>query len=250
MPPLKESKHESSPIRAHSRTELHFPRCPTPRKPRRRAACWGNGACTHTAPKPCKKARPVTVKKVLCPVKVRGVQTPVTVRRILHSVSVRSIRQPVDVNRIFQPVPIRPLHRNVDNITIYGSNSSVPVQTDALGRIVFSGQVQISPVLYTEKSTLGLQSQDQLQSLPAQDISVQTNLSYAIVNKSDNQVIICLEISPNDRDYTVDSEIVVAGFATQAMTPLRFLRYVRISYRSFETGHSATFDIYYQAQSG
>ena len=138
----------------------------------------------------------------------------------------------------------------MDNITIYGSNPSVPVQTDDLGRIVFSGQLQVSPVLYTGKSYIDLQSQDQMQSLPSQDVSIQTNLSYAVVNRSPNQVAVYLEISPNDQDYTVDSQTIVPGLTTQAITPLRFLRYAKISYRSYEIGHPADFDVYYQAQSG
>ncbi|WP_181362928.1 DUF6385 domain-containing protein [Sulfoacidibacillus thermotolerans] len=154
------------------------------------------------------------------------------------------------IKAIEEPISIRPLQQNIDRITIYGSNSTTPIQTNEIGRIVLSGEVTASPIVYTEKTFIGLYSQNQIQSLPAQDISVQTNLSYAIVNRSENPVTIFLEISPNDKDYAPDSEVTVSGFTTQALTPMRFLRYAKISFQSAKTDQSAIFDIYYQAQSG
>lgn len=176
--------------------------------------------------------------------------TPVTVSRIITPVTVNTITEPITVKAIENPVSIFPLRQNIDNVTIYGSNSSLPIKTDDLGRIIFSGQVQVTPVVYTENTFAGLESQDQIKSLPPQDVSIQTNISYAIVNKSQNQVVISLEISPNDADYTLDTQITVPEFTTYAITPLRFLRYTKISYQSAVIGKPATFAIYYQAQSG
>ena len=193
---------------------------------------------------------PVSVSRIENPIAVEGIASPVVVDSVRQPISVSGINTPVVVESIAEAVSIRPLEHDTDNITVYGSNPSVPVKTDDLGRIVFSGQLQVSPVAYTGTSYTGLHSQDQLQSLPSQDVSIQTNLSYAIINRSPNQVAIYLEISPNDQDYTIDSQAVVPGLTTQAMTPLRFLRYAKISYRSYETGLPADFDVYYQAQSG
>lgn len=214
----------------------------------------------HKKPKRHHRSRkPITVSKILRPVCVEKIRHPVTVSRVLRPVAVSRIHTPVTVNTITQPVTVKaienpvtihPLRQDIDSVTIYGSNQELPLKTDALGRIVLSGQVQISPVVYTENTFTDLESQDQIQSLPAQDVSIQTNLSYAIVNKSQNQVVISLEISPNNEDYTLDTQITVPEFSTHAITPLRFLRYMKISYQSAVSGEPALFDIYYQAQSG
>lgn len=193
---------------------------------------------------------PTVVSRIDQPVTVKDINSPVTVRNIQQPISVSGIQSPVFIQRIEEPVSMNPLSQNVDSVTIYGSNSSIPVQTDDLGRIIFSGQVQVSPVVYTEKSFTNLQSEDQMQSLPSQDVSIQTNLSYAVVNHSAAPVSIYLQISPNDVDYITDSSTIVSAFSTQALTPLRFLRYTKIFYQSVEAGEHATFDVYYQAQSG
>ncbi len=193
---------------------------------------------------------PVIVEQVKQPIIIKAIETPSVIQNVIKPLKVSGIQSPVVVQRIEDSLSMNPLSQSVDKITIYGSNSSAPVQTDDFGRIIFSGQVQVAPVMYTEKSFTRLQSQDQIQSLPSQDVSIQTNLSYAVVNQSAEPVIIYLEISPNDVDYMTDSSTVVSAFSTQSITPLRFLRYAKISYQSAKTDHSVIFDIYYQAQSG
>jgi hypothetical protein len=135
-------------------------------------------------------------------------------------------------------------------VTVFGSNSTVPIRTDAQGRLVIAGEIHISPVQFTEVMFTGAVSTDEFRALPSQNVSLQTNLSYALVNRSANAILIHLEISPNDTDYTVDTESTVEGFSMKVITPLRFLKFNRISFRSLEAGQSATLDVYYQAQSG
>ncbi len=198
---------------------------------------------------------PLTVRRILIPPTIRKILYAVRVERIEHAVHLRpirvkSVKEAVTVKRVEEPIPIRPLQPVQDGLTIYGSNPNLPVQTDTLGRLVFSGQVQISPVTYTEQAFIDQLFQEHKESLPAQDVSLQTNLSYAVVNRSEKAVTIFLEISPNGNDFLTDTQVVVQGNTLQAVTPLRFLRYTRISYQSYTPGTSGVMDVYYQAQSG
>lgn len=205
------------------------------------------GQCAVSTKSEC---RPVMIKKILCPIVVKRIERPVDVDSVRKPICVRKIKKPVTVNTIIQPVKIFPLNQIEDRVTVYGSNSTVPIETDAQGRLVMSGEIHVSPVQFTEAVFTGNVSTDAFQALPSQDASIQTDLSYAIVNRSANAVLIQLEISPNDTDYTVDTESAVDGLSMKALTPLRFLKFSRISFRSLEIGQSATFDVYYQAQSG
>ncbi len=193
---------------------------------------------------------PLYIEKIRRPVIVKKICTPIYIKRIKRPITISAIQSPVMIKGIESQISIRPLNQKLDKVTVYGSNPTAPVHTDDDGRIVLSGEIHVSPIVYTEKTFMSLDSQDQVQSIPAQNVSRQTNLSYAIVNRSENPVNIFLEISPNDIDYVLDSEITVSGLTTQALTPLRFLRYAKISYQSAKCDHPAVFDVYYQAQSG
>lgn len=193
---------------------------------------------------------PVTVQEVVEPISVGTVETPVRVQGIATPTEVSKIDSPVVVQNVQEPVTIRPLSQNADKVTIYGSNTEIPVETDSEGRIIISGQLQVSPVVYSELSFFDLHSSDELQSLPPQDRSIQTTLSYAVVNQSESPATIFLEISPNNIDFSLDSELIAREFSTEVVTPLRYLRYIRLSYKSAIPGQHASFDVYFQAQSG
>ena len=206
--------------------------------------CW---------PLKCKRwplCRPLLIKKILRPIVVKRIERPVDVDSVKDPISVRKIKKPVAVSRIRNPVKIFPLNQTEDRVTAYGSNSTVPIRTDAEGRLVIAEEIHVSPVQFTEVVFTGAVSTDEIRALPSQNVSLQTNLSYALANRSANAILIHLEISPNDTDYTVDTESTVEGFAMKVITPLRFLKFNRISFRSLEAGQSATLDVYYQAQSG
>ncbi|UOF88805.1 DUF6385 domain-containing protein [Fodinisporobacter ferrooxydans] len=181
---------------------------------------------------------------------LRSISKPVTVKKIEQPITVKKIEQQVKVKKIEQQVDIRPLNPSEDGITIFGSNPELPVMTDDEGRLIFSGEVKFPPVTFTQNVFTGLLSEDLPQLLPSQDVSIQTTFSYAIINRSPNPVLVQLEISPNDTDYTVDSEMTIDGQTMKILTPLRFLKYSRIAYLSAESGKHASFDVYYQAQSG
>ena len=196
------------------------------------------------------ECRPLLVKKILRPIVVKRIERPVDVHSVKDPISVRKIKKPITVSRIREPVKIFPLNQTEDRVTVFGSNSTVPIRTDAEGRLVIAGEIHVSPVQFTEVVFTGAVSTDEFRALPSQNVSLQTNLSYALVNRSANAVFIHLEISPNDTDYTVDTESTVEGFSMKVITPLKFLKFNRISFRSLEAGQSATLDVYYQAQSG
>ncbi|MHB1681452.1 MAG: DUF6385 domain-containing protein [Bacilli bacterium] len=196
------------------------------------------------------ECRTLLVKKVLRPIVVKRIERPVDVDSVKDPISVRKIKKPITVSRIREPVKIFPLNQTADRVTVFGSNSTVPIRTDAQGRLVIAGEIHVSPVQFTEVVFTDTVSTDEFRALPSQNVSLQTNLSYALVNRSANTILIHLEISPNDTDYIVDTESTVERFSMKVITPLRFLKFNRISFRSLEAGQSATLDVYYQAQSG
>ena len=196
------------------------------------------------------ECHPLLVKKILRPIVIKRIERSVDVDSVKDPISVRRIKKPVAVSRIRNPVKIFPLNQSEDRVTAFGSNATVPIRTDAEGRLVIAGEIHVSPVQFTEAVFIGTVSTDEFTALPSQNASLQTNLSYALVNRSANAVLIHLEISPNDTDYTVDTESTVEGFSMQVVTPLRFLKFNRISVRSLQTAQSAAVDVYYQAQSG
>lgn len=174
----------------------------------------------------------------------------IRVKRILRPIVVRRVECPVTVRRVEEPVRTQPMSQFQDRITVFGSNPVAPIRTDSQGRVEIGGQIQVSPVRFTEAVFPGVVSADAWRHLPSQEVSLQTTLSYAIINRSGCGVDIHLEISPNDRQYTVDTRVKLDANAMEVVTPLRFLKFCRISYRSQIVGESALFDVYYQAQSG
>jgi hypothetical protein len=193
---------------------------------------------------------PIKVTSVGKAITVTRIKRPVQVRAIQKPVQIRGVTRPITVGEIIQPIPLQPLKPAQDGVTIYGSNPLFPVQTDSQGRLVFTGQIQVSPLTYTEQTFANVPFEDSREALPTQEVSLQTNLSYAIVNQSDVAVTIFLEISPNGINFLEDTHIVVSGHTLQAITPLRFLRFARITYQSYTPDTSGVMDVYYQAQSG
>jgi hypothetical protein len=84
--------------------------------------------------------------------------------------------------------------------------------------------------------------------LPAQDTSSLSMYTYGIVNRGEHPALVQIQISPNARDYAVDSQEVIAGGQTKALVPLRFLRYTRLVIQSVEPDQPTRLDVYFQAQ--
>jgi hypothetical protein len=87
-----------------------------------------------------------------------------------------------------------------------------------------------------------------MNSLPAQDTSSLSMYTYGIVNRGEHPALVQIQISPNARDYAVDSQEVIAGGQTKALVPQRFLRYTRLVIQSVEPDQQTRLDVYFQAQ--
>lgn len=81
--------------------------------------------------------------------------------------------------------------------------------------------------------------------MPAQDTSIATVFTYAVVNRGVNDMIVTLEISPNGKDYMKDATERISAGSMGVIVPNRFLKWTRI--RITPEG-ATTADIYYQYQ--
>ncbi|UHA75032.1 DUF6385 domain-containing protein [Paenibacillus sp. 481] len=104
-----------------------------------------------------------------------------------------------------------------------------------------------SQTVFGEQRFLNL-SFDQALTLPYQDTSVTSTLSYAIINRGSSPLVIQLEISPNAQDFVVDSSESIPSGAMRVITPNRFLRFTRLTLAPIEEGDAGYADVYYQKQ--
>jgi hypothetical protein len=72
--------------------------------------------------------------------------------------------------------------------------------------------------------------------------------TYSVVNRGEHPSEVKVEISPNGTDFMQDSQMVVAAAATQAIVPMRYLKYTRFSVKSRHADQPTSLDIYFQAQ--
>ncbi|MBO9606879.1 MAG: hypothetical protein J7639_13050 [Paenibacillaceae bacterium] len=72
--------------------------------------------------------------------------------------------------------------------------------------------------------------------------------SFVGINKDRHPALIRIEISPNAADFTTDAKATVSPGDMQVLTPMRYLKYARISIKSAHPGQPAKLDLYFQAQ--
>ncbi|WP_053782664.1 DUF6385 domain-containing protein [Paenibacillus xylanivorans] len=101
---------------------------------------------------------------------------------------------------------------------------------------------------FTEHTYVGAETNGSMNPLPAQDTSSLSMYTYGIVNRGEHPALVQVQISPNARDYAVDSQEVIAGGQTKALVPLRFLHYTRLVIQSVEPDQPTRIDVYFQAQ--
>jgi hypothetical protein len=170
---------------------------------------------------------------------------------VRHIDSIGKIQTPVSVNVINQnPIPVdlrtpiktelRDLTPVRDGIKIYSSDGNpISSKPDGSVLVMMSGRKFVQRIETVNSSIMG--------STIPNDVSEATIYSYAIHNIGVGGVQIQLEISPDGIIWTADDEedeIFPGGLAV--ITPNRFLRYIRLVYRS-QTPSSLT--IWFQAQS-
>lgn len=110
--------------------------------------------------------------------------------------------------------------------------------------------IRVSPVTKTvfgEEKFLDL-SVSKSMTLPLQDTSVATVISYAVINTGDAPLVASLEISPNGDHFMHDTAETVPPGGMFVLVPNRFLRYTRIKLVPSLLGRETKASIYYQFQ--
>ena len=101
---------------------------------------------------------------------------------------------------------------------------------------------------FSEQQFLGLQVPVQGITLPVQNTSLTTILSYAILNHGPSPILAKLEISPNALQYTSDQEYTVPAGKMKVVNPMNFLKWTRLTLISQPGSGTSTADVYFQSQ--
>ncbi|KUO72313.1 MAG: hypothetical protein APF81_21660 [Desulfosporosinus sp. BRH_c37] len=157
---------------------------------------------------------------------------------VRHVDSIGKIQTPVSV-RLVSPLPIpvdvktpintdlRDLRPSRDGIRIYGSNGN-PIEStiDGLVQIKMSGRKYV-------QSAETVTASDVIAAIMPKDVSEVGVYSYAVHNVGTEGVLVQLQISPDGTIWTEDDlEHEILPGALEVFTPNRFLRYIRLVYRS------------------
>ncbi len=142
---------------------------------------------------------------------------------------------------------------HIEKVQIFGTDGKhiIPILTDSKGRLIISGEFVVTPFLFKEVIINNLTTANLFQYASSFDVAKNIATSFIVRNRSTvNKVTVQLQDSPDNIHFQIDlpeMEIEPKGF--RILTPTRFVRYLRIAYRSTQLNHSATIDVYYQAQS-
>ena len=102
---------------------------------------------------------------------------------------------------------------------------------------------------FRETRYAGVAVRNDWERLPAQNTSVQSTYSYAVVNRGDVPAIVQVQISPNAVDYANDIRDEVQPGSTLVIVPTRFLKYTRLCAKTVQPERNTTLDVYFQSQS-
>lgn len=141
----------------------------------------------------------------------------------------------------------------IEKVQIFGTDGKhiLPILTDAEGRLKISADIIVTPIFYKEIVMKNIPTKNDFQFTHSYDASKNMNTSFIIFNHSlVNSVTIQLQDSPDESSYQYDlPEMIVEPKSFKILTPTRFIRYLRIAYRSTNLNKPANIDIFYQAQS-
>ncbi|OAB34969.1 DUF6385 domain-containing protein [Paenibacillus glacialis] len=185
-------------------------------------------------------------KKKTCP----SVKKTCYVKQINNYKIIKHVRIVQPVRVVAKDLDIRNLNPTRDKVEIFGSNGQelLPIRTDSKGRL----EVVSSPTtntIFKETQFLNVNVSHTTTSLPPQDSSIQSMMSYAVVNRGEEPVIVRVEISPNAIDYAKDIQETIPPQTMRVFVPNRFLKWTRVSLAT-ETSKSLTIiDCYCQSQS-
>ncbi|MCX7694120.1 MAG: DUF6385 domain-containing protein [Caloramator sp.] len=164
-------------------------------------------------------------------------------------IEVASIQSDVDVNITNTDLDIRDLSNSQDSILIYGNDGSnnkvIATDTEGLIKIV-NAKRSFESELFADKATSNSYTY-----LSFKDVSMYSDYVFYVKNTGSNSATIAIQISPSDDEDDaithIDNFTVDAG-EKELVIPSKFLRYVRLGYKSTNTDQSTTLDIYFQAR--
>ena len=134
-----------------------------------------------------------------------------------------------------------------DSITVYGSDGTDNhiLLTDTAGILqVNSTRAFTNATLTTSDTT------DSYQYTTQQEIAQLSSYQFFVKNTGDtNNVTVVVELSPNGTDWVIDSdERQVNPGAATIITSSKFLRYIRLGYKSTSSGASTAISAIFQGQ--
>ncbi|MCL6456589.1 MAG: DUF6385 domain-containing protein [Gorillibacterium sp.] len=110
-------------------------------------------------------------------------------------------------------------------------------------------RVQVEQMKFVEKERLNIDTTDKWQPYLSLNSALLSTYTYAIHNRGEHPAQVMLEVSPNGVDYMPDAELTVPAGSMQLLTPMQYLKYIRIRVKSKQAGQSTVLDLYFQAQS-
>ena len=184
------------------------------------------------------KRRVKKTKKEIQP--INHIQTIGEIIKPIHLAMPIPLKIPVTVQAKVD-ADIRYLTPTRDRVQIYGS-SQVPLATSVCGR----AQVEISGHGFYE-SIEDVTANQTMSSTTTRDVSALPRVSFAVYNFGRESAHVQAELSPDGVHWTGEGEQQVVGTGKLViMTPDKFLRYTRLSYRA---EGSTVLRIWVQAQS-
>lgn len=115
-------------------------------------------------------------------------------------------------------------------------------------RIIEHESLNIPQTRFIEQERLDVPTENDWKSSLLVNSSLLKLYSYSIINRGEHSSEVMVEISPNGTDFMQDSKMVVPAGTTQAIVPMRYLKYTRFSLKSEQPDQPTTVDIYFQAQ--
>ncbi|WP_152391668.1 DUF6385 domain-containing protein [Paenibacillus guangzhouensis] len=101
---------------------------------------------------------------------------------------------------------------------------------------------------FSEQQFLGLQVTANGVTLPVQNTSLTTLLSYAIMNHGPNPILAVLEVSPNAIQFAIDQKYTVPTGSMKVINPMHFLKWTRLTLTTESGGSASSADVYFQSQ--
>ncbi|MCR8635027.1 DUF6385 domain-containing protein [Paenibacillus radicis (ex Xue et al. 2023)] len=109
-------------------------------------------------------------------------------------------------------------------------------------------RVNVQRTRFIEQERLGVTTENEWKPSLLVNSSLLKLYTYSIVNRGNHASEVKVEISPNGLDFMQDSKMVVAAGTTQAIVPMRYLKFTRFSVKSQQLDQPTMLDIYFQAQ--